>query len=130
MPVFPKSCSVCAAPPDVRAAVNDALAHREKLRDLEKRSGFSRSTLSRHGRRCIVRDTLAAHREKLGGGDRFFVVWPNAQVPADLPPDVWLAVVQYEKPLIERLHEAALAEDSKRAVAKAQPSPYQPVKMP
>lgn len=90
-------CSVCSAPGNVLQAVNDALARKEKLRDLEKRSGFSRSALSRHGRRCIAVQTLTTYRDNKfhPETDRAIVRWPNQTIPA-LGPNDWLVAVSFE----------------------------------
>jgi hypothetical protein len=55
-------CSICSS--HVCAEINQALLKKEPLRELAKRSGFSRAALSRHGRNCIARDTIAFHRAK------------------------------------------------------------------
>lgn len=71
-------CSICAAPAEIQKAVNDSLKNRERLRDLSKRSGFSRSALSRHSRKCIRREVLAQHRsDYFQPGDQIAVVYPS-----------------------------------------------------
>lgn len=57
-------CSVCAAPPDVVQAVNEAIRKREKFRELAARTAFSRAALHRHSKKCIPRNILAEHKAR------------------------------------------------------------------
>jgi len=71
-------CSICSAPPEVLAAVNEALRKREKFRDLAERTGFSRASLHRHSKRCVPRDTLAQYKARTAviPSGRTIVAWP------------------------------------------------------
>lgn len=105
-------CSICSAPPDVAAAVNESLRKQIKLRDLEKSSGFSRATLSRHSIKCIVRDTIANFKNKNFNPytDKIFVQWPGGQpiayglnAPIEMAATDWLIEICYAAPVPERL---------------------------
>lgn len=76
-------CSVCAAPPDVLAAVNDAIRKHEKFRDLAARTAFSRAALHRHSQKCVSRDTLSSHKSNRYDPrtDLLLIQWPG-QLPA------------------------------------------------
>jgi hypothetical protein len=91
-----QSCSICAAPSDVLAAIDTALKKGEKLRDLEKRTPFSRSTLSRHGRACIPRQTLTNYRRFNPATDKAWVRWPGQPIPAGMRDNDVLLNVVYE----------------------------------
>jgi hypothetical protein len=91
------ACTICAAPPDVLNAINAALKDGTKLRDLEKRTPFSRATLSRHHRACIPRRTLDNFRRFNPATDRAYVVWPGEPIPDGLRPNDIILRVQYEK---------------------------------
>jgi hypothetical protein len=56
------TCSICAAPPEVQAAVNSQLERRIPLRKIASQSAFSRASLSRHARACISRRLVSEHR--------------------------------------------------------------------
>lgn len=76
------SCSICAAPAEVLTAINYALARHEKLRDIEKRSGFSKSSLHRHSNKCIPRNAIVSYKTvKLNSvGRRYVVQWPDGSL--------------------------------------------------
>jgi hypothetical protein len=71
-----KACSVCSAPAPVRDEIDRALRQREKLRDLQVRTGFSRSALSRHGRRHLGREAHLYRRFDVAT-DRLIIRWPE-----------------------------------------------------
>ena len=81
------ACSICAAPPEVLKAVNEALGKKEKLRNVAKRSGFSKSTLGRHRLNCLPREIIASNRSKRfnSASGQVFVSWPD---DPSCPPDV------------------------------------------
>jgi hypothetical protein len=80
------TCSVCASP--IVAEINSALRAGEKLRDLEKRSGVSRASLSRHHRRCVSRDVMEKHRAGRFDASKqlVFVKWPCGAVNMQCVP--------------------------------------------
>jgi hypothetical protein len=132
------SCSICSASPKLVAAVNSSLDRKTPLRKLSLESGFSRASLSRHDRRCRVRETLQTHRQTKFNpvnGARVIVQWPAGQltvfteynhrgrpiedrtgsppVPiasADLREHDVLLVVQYEKAIVR--NPSALLPDA------------------
>lgn len=81
-----QKCTVCAAPANVRAAVDARLKEKQPLRELSKQTGFSRSGLSRHSRVCVSRTTVEEYRGRSKTdlrNRRYVVAWP-----AD-PPALW-----------------------------------------
>jgi hypothetical protein len=104
-------CSICAAPANVRQAIDDSLDKGDKLRPLATRSGLSRATLSRHNRRCRVRTTLENYRHASGPQatidrpGKFFTLWPGEKIPDWLAADVPVFVVEYAAPLPGRKPE-------------------------
>lgn len=124
-----KFCSICSAPDNVRTAINQALADREPLRSIAKRSAFSRAALSRHSRKCVSRETVKKHRDLALNQStaRLVIAWPempllgiraNFSLPADesnacreideaeIRADDVLIAVQFEPPK-PRNHKAA-----------------------
>jgi hypothetical protein len=75
-------CSICSAPADVRAAVNEALARREKFLDLAARTGFSKSALHRHSQRCVPREILSRYKNQRTppAPERELVRWPDGRI--------------------------------------------------
>lgn len=61
-------CSICTAPPEVRALIDHelskAIGTRKPLRVLAALGGFSKSALSRHDRNCLSRARLEAFRDR------------------------------------------------------------------
>jgi hypothetical protein len=110
-----KSCSICSSL--VIQEINAALLRKERLRDLEKRSGFSRAALSRHSRNCIARDSIAEHKSKKAFNYRTQLIWTewpdgslNVQaIPHDFQgtvgnapgPDDLIIKVSFESPEIK-----------------------------
>jgi hypothetical protein len=68
----------------VDAELTKALERRIRLRDLEARSGFSKSALHRHSQNCLPTALLSAYRQqKFVKPSRFVVLWPkSANMPA------------------------------------------------
>jgi hypothetical protein len=79
-------CSVCNAAGDVKSVVDAELlkppGERKNLRELARLSGFSRSALSRHTRKCIASIRLESYREKVSPtvGGRMVVRWPDGKL--------------------------------------------------
>jgi hypothetical protein len=141
-------CSVCSAPAEVFAAVNNALRKKEKLRDIEARAGFSRSALHRHSKNCLPKLILAEHKALTFNpkNGREVVSWPNGTFTVhgkpireeNLLPDDLLIRVTYESTPIgllgnpravpfddrtaESFFDATLAEDAERAKARTTPN--------
>jgi hypothetical protein len=137
-------CSICKNGPDVVGPVNQAIAAKEKFRDLAARTGFSSSALWRHSKKCIPRAALAERKNKSSPiGGRTVVSWPaqphtrahlsvmhSQEIisPADVRPDDVVFLVSYSSalPLSDydaernrrkvsaRLVDEALREDSIR----------------
>ena len=89
-----KPCSICSS--GLAAEVNDAIRRREKLRDIEARTAFSRSALSRHSNRCLPRESLRQHRESKkelnSYNSRLWVKMPGeaeSRLIADVQPSPW-----------------------------------------
>ena len=59
-----KTCSICAAPPDVVEAVNSQLARHVRMRDIASAAGFSKSAIHRHSQKCVPRQMLEQHKSK------------------------------------------------------------------
>ncbi len=148
-----QTCSICKAPPEVLAAVNEALRKREKFRDLAARTVFSRATLHRHSKKCLQRAALAEHKARALNprSGRMVVQWPTGALslygnkpirPEDLLRDDFLFVVEYENidaaavgnprglsptpENINRLHDLAIIEDAERTAAKLDGIPAGP----
>jgi hypothetical protein len=74
------NCTICAAPPVVKTAVNAAPSKKEKMRDIAARGGFSKSAVHRHSQRYVWRDVLAACKTSTRfdpHNQRIFVQWPD-----------------------------------------------------
>jgi hypothetical protein len=73
-------CSICDAP--VRAEIDAALRKGDPLRQLEARSGFSRSALSRHSRKCLAREAVAEHKNRKVDltTQLVWTEWPNGEL--------------------------------------------------
>jgi hypothetical protein len=78
------TCSVCAAPPAVQAAINAQLEKRVPLRKIAAESAFSRASLSRHARACISRRLVNEHRSLIGdatsGKARLILAQPSVAI--------------------------------------------------
>src|SRR5215472_13896430 len=57
-------CGICRLSADERNAVEAHITAGMKLRDLEKIVGISKSALSRHSRKCMLRSRLASIKTK------------------------------------------------------------------
>jgi hypothetical protein len=135
------TCSICAAPVEIRDAVAHALKRKEKLRDIAARCQFSKSALHRHAQNCLRRVILQEAKTARNNSSRVIVLWSRLdgtkdEIPRDVRDNDTLVCVTFEEldvraicnanpralpptpQVIETLHEAALAEDSKRATAK------------
>lgn len=55
-------CLVCKLPPETREAIEAAIRKKEKYRDLEARTGISKSCLHRHAHKHMAREIIEAHR--------------------------------------------------------------------
>ena len=118
-----RPCSICAS--QVTSEINAALARREKLRDFEKRSSFSRAALSRHPRKCLARTAIEEHaswntiRTDLASGKaRLVPVYPGDAVPLVGDHDVILRISFEDpprprppRPLIEVRPKPVIAAD-------------------
>lgn len=92
------ACSICSAPSVVQAAIDEALSKKENLRDLARRSGFSRAGLSRHNRKCLRAAALADFaRMRLNASGKIHVYFPPQAVPAAAQND-WIVEVTYDPP--------------------------------
>jgi hypothetical protein len=81
-----KPCSICSAPQPVRDAINAALTRGTNYREIEKEVGISRSSISRHSRKCIPRKRMNDFRDALRpvANGRLVIAWPNDECA---PPD-------------------------------------------
>ena len=96
-------CSVCDCPnAEVLRTINRELSKAPRtttLRQLQVLSGFSRATLSRHSRGCLVRQTLSTFKTAkfnpaLG---KIHVTLPGDPPATDLGPEDIEIVVEFEK---------------------------------
>jgi hypothetical protein len=78
-------CSLCSAPEGVRVYVESQVKAHRKLRDLEREVSFSKSTISKHMRRCIPKAQAHEHRHRMhiAHDALIFVLWPNGRVTCD-----------------------------------------------
>jgi hypothetical protein len=132
-----QQCSICASPKPVLDAINMELSkpptERMKLRDLEKICSFSKSTLSKHSRRCLARHALLQHRDKrklVGNPNNYQLIVTGLhpdrpdldQVPDPNDPRPIIKLrVTYKKAAVRNpiaLYDEALAEDRARTAAK------------
>jgi hypothetical protein len=78
------TCSICAAPVAVQAAINEQLEKRVPLRKIASESAFSRASLSRHARACISRRLVSEHRSLIGdvtsGKARLIIAQPSVAI--------------------------------------------------
>lgn len=107
-----RNCSICSAPAAVRSAIDEAITAGEPLRAIEGRSAFSRAALSRHGRRCLPRDTVALHRNrgKLQAR-RIITSWPDGS---------YYVYLEYDS------HGCPLNPESRRPLVPISPSEVRP----
>ena len=92
-------CSICSSPAHIREIIDAELmrpsSQRMRLRDLEKLTHVSKSALSRHSRKCLIRSLLSEHRQRMSVDPdaNIYVLYPNNQVTRDgLPIDLGTAL--------------------------------------
>jgi hypothetical protein len=95
-------CSICSSPPHIREIIDAELmrpsSQRMRLRDLEKLTHVSKSSLSRHTRKCLIRSLLSEHRQKMhvDPSANIYVLYPNNEVTRDgLLIDLGTALKEY-----------------------------------
>jgi hypothetical protein len=88
--IFTKVCSICSAPPEIRADIDAALEKGEGFKQLASRCAFSKSSLHRHSQNCLSKARLASHKAALESfswnRDTAWVVFLNSPVSAEGVP--------------------------------------------
>jgi hypothetical protein len=135
------TCSICDST-EAASIINDLLEKKTALDVIAQQTGFHRSSVHRHSKRCFPLWKAARLKAKRGKNDdsfgRIFVQWPGESVPSEIRPNDTLLVVTYESIAIslmgnpravpfdestaDSFFDAALVEDAERARNSDQPA--------
>jgi hypothetical protein len=130
-------CSICEKP-EGAAIVNEMLDAKDGLDVIAEKTGFHRSSIHRHSKKCFPawRAARFKARNKNGGAPgREIVLWPERPdvgvaahfsyfdrvlTETELRPDDIIFEIVYAEALADRHFADAIAEDAFRSKAKAE----------
>jgi hypothetical protein len=128
MPI--STCSICRAPNEVRAFVDEQLQKGVRMIDIADAVGIGKSSIHRHSSRCLRRravERFKSERRRAYGRARWIVKWPGNRLtvggcipfkPEDTirETDVFIEVVydSIKPSTVDVAYDAGVVEDRRR----------------